>query len=107
MGLLRAAHEAGLSIPDDIAIVSFDGTQPTEYCWPPLTTVRQPITEMAAAAVAAVVDPATAAHQLFPVDLLIRRSCGCTELATTDPTAGAVAAPTSPQQATRKARKRS
>jgi LacI family transcriptional regulator len=107
MGLLRAAHEAGLSIPDDIAIVSFDGTQPTEYCWPPLTTVRQPITEMAAAAVAAVVDPATAAHQLFPVDLLIRRSCGCTEPATTDPTAGAVAAPTSPQQATRKARKRS
>ncbi|WP_344801228.1 LacI family DNA-binding transcriptional regulator [Microlunatus ginsengisoli] len=77
MGLLRAAHEAGLSIPDDLAIVSFDGTNQAEYCWPPLTTIRQPIQEMAAAAVAAIFDQAAPAHQLFPVSLLARRSCGC------------------------------
>ncbi len=67
VGLLRAAHEAGLSVPEDLAIVSFDGTQQTEYCWPPLTTIRQPIAEMAEAAVDTVLDPPTAsAHQSVP-----------------------------------------
>ena len=39
---LRALHEAGLSIPDDIAMASFDGSAEAEYSWPPLTTVSQP-----------------------------------------------------------------
>ena len=51
IGLLRAIHEAGLQVPKDIAIVSFDGSLEVEYCWPPLTTVAQPIGDMAWAAV--------------------------------------------------------
>jgi LacI family transcriptional regulator, galactose operon repressor len=31
VGLLRAAHEAELSVPQDLAAISFDGTQQAEY----------------------------------------------------------------------------
>jgi LacI family transcriptional regulator len=78
VGLLRAAHELDVQVPEDLAIVSFDGTSESEYCWPPLTTARQPIREMAEAAVQVVVDPVgPPVHQMFPVELVIRRSCGC------------------------------
>lgn len=78
VGLLRAAHEQGLRVPEDVAIVSFDDTQESEYCWPPLTSIRQRLRIMAEAAVSTVLDPyAQPTHQEFPVDLMIRRSCGC------------------------------
>ena len=80
VGLLRAAHELGVRVPEDLAIVAFDGTQESEYCWPPLTSVRQRVREMAEAAVRTVLDePSAPTHQIFPVDLVVRRSCGCTE----------------------------
>lgn len=47
VGALRAIHEADLSIPKDIAVVSFDGTSESEFSWPQLTTVRQPINQIA------------------------------------------------------------
>jgi LacI family transcriptional regulator len=78
-GALKAIREAGLRCPDDIAVVSLDGTTESEYCWPPLTVARQPIQAMAEAAVSAVLDlssPATA-YQRFATDLIIRESCGC------------------------------
>lgn len=79
IGLLRAAHELGIRVPEDLAVVSFDDTQEAEYCWPPLTSVRQPLHEMAQAAVRAVLEPPSARgrHQSFAVDLVIRESCGC------------------------------
>jgi LacI family transcriptional regulator len=87
VGLLRAAHELGVRVPEDLAIVAFDGTQESEYCWPPLTSARQPVREMAEAAVRTVLDaPTTPTHQIFPVDLVLRRSCGCTGSTATVPT---------------------
>lgn len=78
IGLLRAAHELGIRVPQDTAVVAFDGTQEAEYCWPPLTSAGQRVRAMAEAAVRTVLDgPAGAEHQLFPVDLVARRSCGC------------------------------
>jgi LacI family transcriptional regulator, galactose operon repressor len=79
IGALRAIHEADLSIPDDIAVVSFDGTSESEFSWPQLTTVRQPINEIAEAAVEAALSPnqADGKVQLLPTELIIRRSCGC------------------------------
>jgi LacI family transcriptional regulator len=78
-GTLKAIREAGLCCPDDIAVVSFDGTTESEYCWPPLTVARQPIRAMAEAAVSALLNPTSpaAAYQRFPLDLIIRESCGC------------------------------
>jgi len=39
LGALRAINEAGLRIPDDIAICGFDNIEMSKYCNPPLTTV--------------------------------------------------------------------
>jgi DNA-binding LacI/PurR family transcriptional regulator len=43
--VLRRQHR---QVPDDIAVVGFDDSSPALLCDPPLTTVRQPVEEMAA-----------------------------------------------------------
>ncbi|WP_151482019.1 LacI family DNA-binding transcriptional regulator [Streptomyces albicerus] len=45
-GLLKAAHQCGLSVPGELSIVGFDDTYPAQYADPPLTTVRQPLQDM-------------------------------------------------------------
>lgn len=81
VGLLRAAHEHGLSVPGDLAVVCYDGTRESEYSWPPLTVVAQPIEEMAEAAVTFALDPQRrASYTQLRGTLVVRRSCGCPEL---------------------------
>ncbi|MDQ4492112.1 LacI family DNA-binding transcriptional regulator [Sinomonas sp. ASV486] len=77
VGLLRAFHESGVRIPEDIAIVSFDGSPEAEFSWPGLTTLAQPIEEMARAAVEALVGDGPASNRIFPPTLVRRASCGC------------------------------
>ena len=40
LGVMRAVHAAGLSIPGDVSVVGFDDTPVAEFLTPPLTTVR-------------------------------------------------------------------
>ncbi len=47
MGLYEAARELGVRIPDDLSVVGFDDLPVARWVGPPLTTVRQPLTEMA------------------------------------------------------------
>ena len=84
VGVLLAIHEAGLRCPEDIAVVSYDGTIEASYSWPALTVVRQPIQQMAEAAVATVLDGSESdgsapesGYRRFATDLVIRQSCGC------------------------------
>ena len=49
-GVLQALREAGRSIPDEISVVGFDDVLFARYLYPSLTTVRQPLQEMGAAA---------------------------------------------------------
>lgn len=79
VGVLRALHEAGLRIPDDIAVVCVDGTDESEYAWPPLTVARQPVEEMAREAFRLITEPGPdEVFHLLPTELIIRGSCGCT-----------------------------
>lgn len=48
---ISVAHRRGLDIPRDISIAGFDDTAIATTVWPELTTVRQPIADMAARAV--------------------------------------------------------
>ncbi|OSM94098.1 MULTISPECIES: LacI family DNA-binding transcriptional regulator [Lonsdalea] len=50
-GAMRAIEEAGLSIPDDVAIVGFDGTELSEMVSPQLSTVAQPSADIGRKAV--------------------------------------------------------
>lgn len=51
MGVYHAAQERGLRVPDDLSVIGFDDTVLCEYLSPPLTTVRQPLSQMADQAV--------------------------------------------------------
>lgn len=78
IGALRALHEAGIDLPAECRVVSFDGTHAGGYTWPALTSARQPTAAMAAAALEVITDPGREpAHRSFTVDLVIRESCGC------------------------------
>jgi LacI family transcriptional regulator len=79
IGVLRALHERGLRVPEDVALVSFDGTEDCEYTNPQLTVVRQPVAEIASSAVAWVLgaDHPASTHVALRPELVLRRSCGC------------------------------
>lgn len=48
---VSVAHRMGLNVPDDVSVVGFDDTALATSVWPELTTVKQPISAMAEAAV--------------------------------------------------------
>ena len=50
-GLYVAAHQLGMTIPDNLSVVGFDDQPIASSLWPGLTTIHQPIIEMAAYAV--------------------------------------------------------
>ena len=50
LGVYQAAREARLHIPEDLSVVGFDDLPIARWVSPPLTTIRQPLIEMAEAA---------------------------------------------------------
>lgn len=79
-GAMRAVHNAGLRIPDDIAVVGFDDIVLSQYLNPPLTTVRAPIEEAGRIAaqqlICRIQGRETELLTLLPTELVIRGSCG-------------------------------
>ncbi|MGF7153863.1 LacI family DNA-binding transcriptional regulator [Novosphingobium gossypii] len=75
-GVLHAARERGLNVPEDLSIIGFDDTATAAHIWPPLTTVRWPIRTMASTAAAKLIRPVTAASEpsFFLSDLIRRAS---------------------------------
>ncbi|MFD9125447.1 LacI family DNA-binding transcriptional regulator [Kitasatospora sp. NPDC059571] len=81
LGLLRALHEAGRSVPGDISVVGFDDIPEAAYLIPPLTTVRQDFGELGRRGVELLVEElAGAAHVrsrvLITPEMVLRRSAG-------------------------------
>ena len=60
LGVYEAARELGLRIPDDLSVVGFDDLPAARWVGPPLTTIRQPLAEMAAEAARIVIGMARA-----------------------------------------------
>jgi LacI family transcriptional regulator len=55
-GAVATAHRLGLDVPAHVTIVGFDDTAMASSVWPELTTVRQPISDMAALSVRLLLD---------------------------------------------------
>lgn len=77
-GVLFACNRLALSIPDDVAVTGFDGTDHSAYSVPPLTTIRQPVPEMAERAIELLTgaDLRVPVHESAQFELVLRESCG-------------------------------
>jgi LacI family transcriptional regulator len=80
-GVLHVAHEKGLRVPDDLSVAGFDDIPLASQVWPPLSTIRQPIAEMATAATQLLLcrfsnQPVTEIEREIPSRLVIRASTG-------------------------------
>ncbi len=81
IGAMRAIREAGLRIPDDIALVGFDDLPLSPLYDVQLTTVRQPVEQFGAKAVDVLIDLIEHGmnpprHVIMGTELVIRGSCG-------------------------------
>lgn len=63
MGVYDAARAAGLRVPDDLSVIGFDDVPEASWGVPPLTTVRQPISEMGEVAVRLLLSAAESAGE--------------------------------------------
>jgi LacI family transcriptional regulator len=95
VGAIRTAQAAGLAVPGDVAVVGFDDISVAELLSPPLTTVRQDMVGIGAAAGRALIEQienpdSTPPVLTLPVELVVRASCGSSGgVATTDKGGGA------------------
>lgn len=81
MAVMQVVRRAGLTIPGDVSLVGFDDPVSAPLLDPPLTTVRQPLEEMAAAAYRLVHDgilgtPGRPQTRTLPPELIVRGSTG-------------------------------
>ena len=81
LGAIRAAREAGLRVPDDLAVVGFDDLPIATVSDIQLTTVRQPVVQFGAKAVEVLIDLIENGidpprHIILDTELVIRDSCG-------------------------------
>lgn len=84
IGVLRAARELRIDVPEQLAVAGFDDVKEAALTDPPLTTVASDRPAMARAAVDLVLDDGLRVAgsrrerlKQFPSALVIRRSCGC------------------------------
>lgn len=81
LGAFRAIHEAGIGMPEEVAIVGFDDMPWATSLNPPLTAVSQPSHEIGSSAADLLLDriarPERALrHVILDTSLVIRKSCG-------------------------------
>lgn len=81
--VIAVAHGMRLRVPRDLAVCGFDDTPIAASVWPELTTIHQPIGEMARAAVQlaieAIKEPMRARHRVLPYTLVTRESTAARE----------------------------
>ena len=83
-GVLKACYDLSIAVPQQLAVVSFDGTAASQYMVPPLTSFRQPVEAMAHQAVTTLLAriesrETRVEHLVIPGELRMGDSCGCTD----------------------------
>lgn len=83
-GALAAAHRFRMNVPEELSVVGFDDTPLARAVWPALTTMRQPIADMAESAVEVLIqslssqrteaDRVPPQHRVLPCELIERES---------------------------------
>lgn len=74
-GVLAVAHRRGIAVPDQLSVAGFDDTTLARVVWPPLTTIRQPVRELAFTATDMLLrGDGAIEHQRLSHDLIIRDS---------------------------------
>lgn len=81
LGLLRALHELGRRVPEDVSVVGFDDIPEASSFWPPLTTVRQDFEQVGQLAVRMLLDEIRTGRMgtgrsAVPTSLVVRQSSG-------------------------------
>ncbi|WP_200215735.1 LacI family DNA-binding transcriptional regulator [Micromonospora coerulea] len=82
-GVLQALRDAGRRVPQDVAVVGFDDLPLAGHTHPPLSSVRQPLREMGAAAARALIThfagaPLPDTPTIIPTSFTVRASTGTT-----------------------------
>lgn len=80
VGACKAIFESGKSVPEDYSVAGFDGLDIAYYYNPSITTIRQPVEEIAEETIKVLFDlinkKTTHTHKTFPAELMIRESTG-------------------------------
>jgi DNA-binding LacI/PurR family transcriptional regulator len=82
LGAMRALHELGRRIPDEVSVVGFDDMEEAHSFWPPLTTVRQDFAAVGRLSIKELMNkidgagPHPTGRVLVPTRLIVRASTG-------------------------------
>lgn len=71
-GVYQALWDAGLGVPGDVSVISFDGSDLASWLRPSLTSVEIPYLEMGAAAVRVLLDPQHAKGAVHQIPMQLR-----------------------------------
>lgn len=93
IGALRAVYEVGIRVPEDMAVVGFDGILLGQFTTPALTTMNQPREEMGRLAAERLFNllegQQQPSEQVLSAELLVRESCGASaHIKSNEPTDG-------------------
>ncbi len=73
-GVLAVAHDRGITVPGQLSVTGFDDTTLARTVWPPLTTIHQPMAELARTATEILIAGGDITHRRLPHQLIERAS---------------------------------
>ncbi|WP_428776243.1 substrate-binding domain-containing protein, partial [Vibrio sp.] len=76
-GAIKALHDHGQRVPDDVSVIGFDDLPTSKFFTPALTTLRQPIEELGVVCAQALLNLLSGQRhdaRLPPMDLIVRQS---------------------------------
>ena len=81
IGALQALLARGVHVPEELAVIGFDDVEAARFCFPPLTTVRQPLFRQGRVAAELLIGELRGERApervVLHTELVKRRSCGC------------------------------